>query len=147
MLTASEQEVCHTPAAITYSPAVRLHANPSDWIEKRPFENGLFSWLPLLDHDLLASLGYDSLRACALLTHLSSVSLRPNGQVSLAVRMTASCKHERQTLSSVALRAADCQPTKSLVEAKREKAKQEHGLLTMLLFWLPLLDLNQRLPD
>ena len=35
-------------AAITYSPAVRLHANPSDWIEKRPFENGLFSWLPLL---------------------------------------------------------------------------------------------------
>ena len=21
---------------------------PSDWIEKRPFENGLFSWLPLL---------------------------------------------------------------------------------------------------
>ena len=35
---------CHTPSAITYSPAVRLHANPSDWIEKRPFENGLFSW-------------------------------------------------------------------------------------------------------
>ena len=34
---------CHTPSAITYSPAVRLHANPSDWIEKRPFENGLFS--------------------------------------------------------------------------------------------------------
>ena len=29
--------------AITYSPAMRLHANPSDWIEKRPFENGLFS--------------------------------------------------------------------------------------------------------
>ena len=26
----------------------RLHTNPSDWIEKRPFENGLFSWLPLL---------------------------------------------------------------------------------------------------
>ena len=47
-ITASEQGVCHTPSAITYSPAVRLHANPSDWIEKRPFENGLFSWLPLL---------------------------------------------------------------------------------------------------
>ena len=24
----------------------RLHANPSDWIEKRPFLNGLFSWHP-----------------------------------------------------------------------------------------------------
>ena len=36
---------CHTPSAITYSPAVRLHTNPSDWIEKRPFENGLFSWV------------------------------------------------------------------------------------------------------
>ena len=34
---------CHTPTAITYSPAVRFHTNPSDWIEKRPFENGLFS--------------------------------------------------------------------------------------------------------
>ena len=42
--TVGEQRVCHTPSAITYSPAVRLHANPSDWIEKRPFENGLFSW-------------------------------------------------------------------------------------------------------
>ena len=26
----------NTPAAIPYSPAVRLHTNPSDWIEKRP---------------------------------------------------------------------------------------------------------------
>ena len=25
---------------------MRLHANPSDWIEKRPFENGLFSGSP-----------------------------------------------------------------------------------------------------
>ena len=33
-ITASEQGVCHTPSAITYSPAVRLHTNPSDWIEK-----------------------------------------------------------------------------------------------------------------
>ena len=47
----NQSEGEYTPArdairltAITYSPAVRLHANPSDWIEKRPFENGLFSW-------------------------------------------------------------------------------------------------------
>ena len=49
VLTVGEQRVCHTVVLrrILYSPAVRLHANPSDWIEKRPFENGLFSWLPL----------------------------------------------------------------------------------------------------
>ena len=44
VLTASEQGVCHTPSAITYSPAVRLHANPSDWIEKSKSKDLLFSW-------------------------------------------------------------------------------------------------------
>ena len=29
----------------------RLHTNPSDWIEKRPFENGLFSWLRMLGNE------------------------------------------------------------------------------------------------
>ena len=46
--TVGEHRVCHAVALrrIPYSPAVRLHANPLDSIEKRPFENGLFSWLP-----------------------------------------------------------------------------------------------------
>ena len=30
--------------AITYSPAVSLHANPSDWIEKSKSFDLLFSW-------------------------------------------------------------------------------------------------------
>ena len=34
---------CRRFATDSMHPAVRLHANPSDWIEKRPFENGLFS--------------------------------------------------------------------------------------------------------
>jgi hypothetical protein len=35
---------CHAPTAIPYSPAVRLHANPSDWIEKSKSLDLLFSW-------------------------------------------------------------------------------------------------------
>ena len=62
-------------------------------------------------------------------------------------KFTLSAGSEGQTLRSAALRAAASESTKSLVKFKRKKQKEGHGRWPYPSFWLPLLDLNQRLPD
>ena len=118
--------------------------HPLDHVKKRretkrpeAFASRRFVWLPLLD--LNQRLPW--LQICRS-------SLAPNWQVCLAVRMTAFCKQKRQTLPSVARKLA-CPLIYEAVGScqKRRETKRPEAIASRRFVWLPLLDLNQRLPD
>ena len=151
---------CHTPSAITYSPAVRLHANPSDWIEKRPFSNGLFSWLPpagkLDKNDWVSFLAkfspqskeYEKLSLDNASDDYATGVARSGTSGRWRDAQFVMASWARTPFQGLGLRPS--QQSLSWAGFRHNKGSQKKNhtkLVRVVLFWLPLLGSNQRQPD
>ena len=105
---------------------MRLHANPSDWIEKRPFENGLFSWLPLLGSNHATLFRYAQRRVC-----FANIAQRNKLRNHDVLSVQAKQKKEKQVKAIVGLSIEDINKIKETFknpkqgDAERYKYVQE----------------------